>query len=289
MKRIVMLLIVCICMVTMGCSKNATTEKENTPSTMEQSETQELNTGTEEASSMQEDLGNTAEYVVTVNMVDDSREVKDENDILMLKITQNTPDVTIDGSAAAADNINDFYLDKKVSFATTAEKYAKDAKEYYAGLSKEERSDFHSYELGLQYSLKRADDQIISIVEDGYEYAGGAHPNAYRQAATFDTASGEQLTLDKIFNNVEEAKSFITDYLKKELKSDQYKDALFEDYEKDIPSILDENTWYLSEEGFVIISNEYIISPHSTGILEFTIPYDKFENLKDIYKPHTKN
>ncbi len=289
MKKSIMILVACICLGTTGCGKNSVTEKEVVPSTMEQTDTtDEVNTGTEEASSIQEDKGETAEYETSIDVVDYSREIKDEKGVLMLKVTQNSPDVTIDGSAAAADNINDFYLQEKDTFDALAEKYTNDAKEYYAGLTEEDRSNFHSYELGLEYSLKRADDKVISIVKDGYEYTGGAHPNAYRHAATFDTASGEQLTLDKIFNDADQAKSFITDYLREELKNEKYKDALFEDYEKDISSILDENTWYFSDEGFVVISNEYIISPHSTGILEFTIPYDKLENLNDMYRPHVK-
>lgn len=289
MKKNVMILVACICFGTAGCGTNATTEKAVSPTTeaavTQTDSTEEANTGTEEESSgIQVDKGDTAEYVTSIDMMDYSREIKDENGVLMLKVKQNSPDVTIDGSAPAADNINDFYLQEKETFDALAEEYAKDAKEYYASLSEEEQADFNSYELGLEYSPKRTDDQIISIVKDSYEYAGGAHPNAFREAATFDTASGEQLTLDKIFTDVDQAKSFITDYLTEELKNEKYKDALFDDYEKDIPSILDDNAWYLSEEGFVVISNEYIISPHSTGILEFTIPYDKLEGFPDLYK-----
>lgn len=286
MKKSVIILAACICLGTTGCGTNNTTEKAVTPTT--EAAVAQTDTTEEESSSIQMDKGDTAEYVTSIDMVDYSREIKDENGVLMLKVTQNSPDVTIDGSAAAADNINDFYLQEKDTFDALAEKYAKDAKEYYAGLSEKEQSDFHSYELGLKYSLKRADDQSISIVKDGYEYTGGAHPNAFRQAATFDTASGEQLTLDKIFDDVDQAKSFITDYLTEELKNEKYKDALFDDYEKDIPSILDDNTWYLSDEGFVVISNEYIISPHSTGILEFTIPYNELKSFSDLYRPSVK-
>ncbi|MEG1148321.1 MAG: RsiV family protein, partial [Niameybacter sp.] len=65
----------------------------------------------------------------------------------------------------------------------------------------------------------------------------------------------------------------------------EYKDYFFEDYQQHIKELLTENTWYLSDEGFVIISNEYIISPHVVGILEFTIPYDQFQYLKPEYRP----
>ena len=72
------------------------------------------------------------------------------------------------------------------------------------------------------------------------------------------------------------------------MKDEKYEGMFFDDYEKDVPTILDDNTWYLSDEGFVVICNEYIVSPHAAGIMEFTIPYGDFTELSDQYKPTTK-
>ena len=49
--------------------------------------------------------------------------------------------------------------------------------------------------------------------------------------------------------------------------------------------ILTEDTWYFSDQGLVIISNEYIITPHAVGILEFTIPYNELTFIKPCYLP----
>ena len=292
-KKSVMLLTVCICLGIVGCGNNVTTDGAATAQKKTEAVTTEAASaeGTEaeseeETSSVQLDQGESAEYVTSIDMVDYSRDVKDDNGVIMLKVTQNCPDITIDGSAAAADNVNDFYLKEKEAFDATVEKYTQMAKDDYAGRSEEEKANFHAYELGLEYTLKRSDDLCISIVKDSYEYTGGAHPNAFREAAVFDTATGEQLTLDDIFEDVDKTKTFFVDYLTEELKDKKYADTLFEDYEKDIPDILtDDNTWYLSKEGYVIICNEYIISPHSSGIMEFTIPYDKVDGFSDMYRP----
>lgn len=243
---------------------------------------------TEEESSMQVDNGEEAQYKVTIDMQENSREIKNDEDTVMVKVTQSFPEVTIDGSAAAADNINDYYSKDVATFESWAEEIAQMAEEDYGMRSEEEQKNWNPYEVSKEHSAVRADDQCISIVSDSFDYTGGAHPNGGRQAANFDTASGELLTFDAVFTDVDQAKEFITEYLLKEMKDEKYEGTFFDDYEKDVPTILDDNTWYLSEDGFVVICNEYIVSPHSSGILEFTIPYEDFKELSDQYKPTVK-
>ena len=243
---------------------------------------------TEEESSVQIDNGEEAEYEVTIDMQEDTQEITNDDDVVMLKVTQSFPDVTIDGSAAAADNINDYYTKEKESFEALINETKEIAEEDYGMRSEEEQKNWNPYELATEYSVVRSDDQCISIVNDSYNYTGGAHPNGGRLAANFDTASGELLTFEDLFSDVDKAKEFVTDYLLNEMKDEKYEGMFFDDYEKDVPTILDDNTWYLSDEGFVVICNEYIVSPHAAGIMEFTIPYGDFTELSDQYKPTTK-
>lgn len=305
MKKRVMVLAACICLGIVGCGTNvttdgaaATTQEKTETVTTDEVMTEETETKTkEETSSIQLDEGESAEFVTSIDMVDYSRDIKTDDGVLLLIVTQNCPDVTIDGSAAAADNINNFYLMEKETFDAAVEKYVQTLKDSYAELSEEDKAEYNEYVSGLdedslekaglslEYSLKRADDQCISIVKDSFDYTSGK--NAFREAAVFDTATGEQLTFDSIFEDADKARSFITDYLTKILKK-KYRDTLYEDYEKDISGILDENTWYLSKGGFVIICNEDIISPYSTEITEFTIPFGKLEEFSDLYRPGVK-
>ena len=126
-------------------------------------------------------------------------------------------------------------------------------------------------------------EESISLIRDYYEYTGGAHPNSTRYAENFSTLTGEILTLKDITKNEAEAKKAINAVILKQTQIAEYKDYLFKGYEKDIPQILTDNTWYFSDEGLVIICNEYIIGPHALGILEFTIPYKEATFLKDNY------
>ena len=290
-KKIILFLVAIACLSLSACGKENAAQMQTSAA----SEASEVSTETEETSTeestMQIDNGEDSEYDVTIDMKDDSEEIKNEEGVFLLRVTESFPDVTIDGSAAAADNINDFYAKEKESFEASIEETKQMAEEDYKFRMEDNPDswkDENAYEMGTSYEVKRSDDQCISIVNDTYSSTGGAHPNSARFAATFDTASGEKLTLDNLFQDAEKAKSFINDYLLKEMKDKEEEGMFFDDYEKDVPSILDDNTWYLSKEGFVVICNEYIVSPHAAGIMEYTIPYSEFSNFSELYKPAAK-
>ncbi|MDD2973403.1 MAG: DUF3298 and DUF4163 domain-containing protein [Lachnospiraceae bacterium] len=292
---LICLTVACICLAACGKKDTGNTQTTETTeaATVTTPETETAEAGTEEASteeesSVQLDNGESAQYQVNIDMKDASQDITNKDGAVMVKVTESFPEVTIDGSAAAADNINDYYATEKKNFEALIEETKGSAEEDYDQRSAEEQKNWNGYEMSTQYSVARADDQCISIVNDGFDYTGGAHPNSYRSAATFDTASGERLSFEDIFTDVDKAKEFITDYLLTEMKDEKYKGQFFEDYEKDVPSILDDNTWYLSKDGFMVICNEYNVSPHSSGIMEFTIPYADFPLLSDSYKPVVK-
>ncbi len=89
-----------------------------------------------------------------------------------------------------------------------------------------------------------------------------------------------RLTLKDITKDECKAREVIHAYILKAVQKEAYKDYLSEDYEAHIKDILTEDTWYFSDQGLVIISNEYIITPHAVGILEFTIPYNELTFIK---------
>lgn len=211
--------------------------------------------------------------------------LKDENGIPMLQVEGNSPVVTIEGNKKATKRINKFYENKRKAFETQQAINFKQAKEDYARRSKEEKSYWGGYALGMQYTPERLDEKVISLVENRYEYTGGAHPNSLRYAQNFNVSTGGKLTLKDITTDEKAAISFINDEILKQTKENQYKDYFFPGYENNIKDILTEDTWYFSDQGIVVISNEYIISPHAVGILEFIIPYEGFPYLRSEYVP----
>ena len=214
--------------------------------------------------------------------------LKDKNGVPMLQVQGNIPVITIGGNQKATKKMNDFYQNKKKAFEVQQAIDFKQAQEDYKGRSEEERAYWEGYGLGMSYMPERLDEKVISLVENNDEYTGGAHPNNWRYAQNFDPNTGRRLTLKDITTDEKAAITFINQELLKQTNKYEYKEYFFEGYEKNIKDILTEDTWYLSDNGFVVISNEYIISPHAVGILEFTIPYEVFPYLKKEYRPLSK-
>ena len=203
------------------------------------------------------------------------KELKNKEGIPMLQVQGNSPIVTIENNKKATKRINNLFENKKKAFEVQEAIDFKQAQSDYVQRTEEEKKYWNGYGLGLSYIPKRMVEKVISFVEDQHEYTGGAHPNSLSYAETFDTKTGQLLTLKDITTNEKEARNFINEQILKQTKDAQYKDYFFEGYEKDIKDILTDQTWYLSDKGIVVICNEYIISPHAVGILEFTIPYER--------------
>lgn len=221
--------------------------------------------------------------LIRIQYKDLNEAIKDNKGTALLQVEGNTPTVMINNNKKASTKINSFYKTKLKDFQQDIRDYTQMARKDYDRRNEELKKSWHAYSLGTQYTTRRIDNCIISVIQNDYEYTGGAHPNATRFAQTFSTVTGKRLTLKDIATDVEEAIKGINDYILQETKKEDYKGYFFEDYKKHIKDILTEDTWYFSDEGLVIISNEYIISPHSTGILEFTIPYSELSFIKPEY------
>lgn len=221
---------------------------------------------------------------ISVKFEDRSREERDKNGNLILTVTSNIPVVTISGNEEASQKINAYYLESQKKQEEKIKEYIDYATDHFTLLNTDQVKYWNGYGLGDIYSSKRVDQAVISIVDDTYEYAGGAHPNTTRTAQNFDTQSGNLLTLKDVLTDEEKGREFINEYLLKKMKESEDKVGFFEDYENYVKDILTDQTWYFSDEGFVVISNVYIVSPYAAGIQEYVIPYSEFPYLAEKYQ-----
>jgi len=213
-------------------------------------------------------------------------ELKNERNVVLLRTSSSTISVTIPGNQEAEDAVNAFFADREASWKDTVLEYRDMAKEDLAMFEEQEMADgWHGYEMGKTYTVMRADEQMISIVEDSYEYTGGAHPNSVRVAYNFDTKTGQRMGLKDVASDLDEIRTESTRYLGEMLPQSEYAGELFEDYASHLDDILTDGTWYTDEAGFHIICNEYIITPHSSGILDFVLPYGEVDVVRSDYIP----
>lgn len=112
--------------------------------------------------------------------------------------------------------------------------------------------------------------EIISVAITSYTNTGGAHGALNISLLNFKTATGEQVKNNQLFNDIEAFKTLAKPY---------FKDATI-----DKSLILDSKEFILpanigySEDGIVLLYNTYEIAPYSTGIIEFTIPFEDVES-----------
>ncbi len=134
--------------------------------------------------------------------------------------------------------------------------------------------------------LRRADSVALSMVEQCYEYTGGAHGYNYFNCVTFDSQTGEILELEDVIKDV----NALPEILGKEL-TEKYPDLGFfsnplsdalDDYinsENPLYQELLKFTWTLDYEGVTFYFGSYEIASYADGVQQATIYYSEYPEL----------
>lgn len=150
--------------------------------------------------------------------------------------------------------------------------------------------EFYGYSLYQTVSVARSDERVVSLLDDTYQYTGGAHGTAYREGVNFDSQSGKQLAFKDIFSDYEnfkeEASERIIYYLK-----ENYGEELFDDYIETVEGMWQDDMepeWYLDGSGIAIVLQEYSVGPYVIGTPEIHLSYSEFKHyIKEAYLPGT--
>lgn len=205
----------------------------------------------------------------------------------------NYPVVEIAGNPEAAELINASIMETVEAFGSGSiiRDYAKDdyafTIENYG--SDEGYADFYPYTDEIDYSVARADSDVISLVISVYSYSGGAHGNFVAYAENYDPNTGANFAFSDLSDDAELFRINTLQYNQKTAATEEYAERLFTTdsiTNGELENVLyAEDEWYFSEEGLVFISNPYELGPWSSGTIEFTIPYDELPELgmKEIY------
>lgn len=113
--------------------------------------------------------------------------------------------------------------------------------------------------------------EIISIAITSYVNTGGAHGILNITILNFNAETGNSLKNTDLIKDQEAFKTISEKHFKKTTKN---KDLLLDYDSFEMPA----NMGY-SKEGIVLLYNTYEVAPYSTGIIQFTIP---FEEVKDV-------
>lgn len=194
-------------------------------------------------------------------------------------------DVTVEGDeyGKLKRNIENWSLERSEGLRSLYTSF-----EESANAAAEESDGFYGYSLYQTVTIARADEAIVSLLDDTHQYMGENDILFYREGINFDSVSGKKLKLSDLFYDyaafAEDAKERIVYELR-----EAYEEELFDNYITVIEEAwMDESEpeWYMDASSIVIVLQENTVGPQTMGTPEIHLPYAEFATyMKEEYFP----
>jgi len=113
---------------------------------------------------------------------------------------------------------------------------------------------------------------VVSFALTSYRNTGGAHGNLVISFLNFNSQTGEKILNDTLFSDLNTFKILAEPYYKKEIENKEVFSNNLENFK------LSKNIGF-NDEGVILLYNQYEIAPYSTGIIEFTVPFESVSEL----------
>lgn len=243
----------------------------------------DIGTETEITDGNEEITVSSVETSVHITMETEEKKLTTEDGKTYLTLKCTYPVVSIEGNDTAAESIN-------ADIQSNIDLYYME-KDYYEDL-KADAAHWHggtNYNRTLFYSVKRADDKVISFTVYEGEYTFGLHPQSFEIGVNYDTETGNPITFESLSEDPDAFRAATLAYNKELAATDSYERRMFtQDYITNgtLESVLYEgDVWYLSTYGLSFMSNPYMLGSYVAGTIEFIIPYNALADmgLKDVY------
>jgi hypothetical protein len=130
----------------------------------------------------------------------------------------------------------------------------------------------------FDYSVKRNDNGILSIVMNERINAGNQKGMNVQSAMNIDTISGKFYKLQDFFSEKADYTATISDEIKRQMKQKGLDKKLLSDFKQ----IKSDEDFYITDSKIIIFFQQYEYFPYECGITEFEIP---LRSLDGILKP----
>ena len=198
-----------------------------------------------------------------------SKKVKFKNNII--EVDMDIPLISELKDKEVELKVNKLIENKAMNFKKSIENMAKE--------SKKESNLTNNYEAILKFNTPFNKGNVLSITLCFYEYTGGAHGFGYNESLNRDLNTGEEIYLKDLFDDKEDYKSIINDFIREDMTKNSNK--YFQNIVMDFCGIGEKQSYYIEDNNIVIYFNPYEIAPYSEGIKEFKIPLKSFKyNVK---------
>lgn len=158
--------------------------------------------------------------------------------------------------------------------------YKKQVEEAISGEDPSINADFLNYvgNLSLKWSfeISRNDSKVISIKNVSTGSLGGVSWDNIK-GYSFDVSTGELINeIKNITDNEQELTKFVDSNIENYFKSNKQKLSLYNEYKAANEGKIEENNWYLSNDGLTVCYEKYKISPFT---FEYTVPYSEINSM----------
>ncbi|MBQ4529458.1 MAG: hypothetical protein IJA36_02440 [Lachnospiraceae bacterium] len=292
-KSIIALLIALSCFTT-ACSTNADNQKtDNTANpTTEASEANRANT---EPTSLPTNTPEPTQFIpqepeISMDTLSDT--VSGTDGVEAYTYLYTYPNITIPGNEAATKLITTDQELKKQTFSDTVKNNIAGAKEYYESVIASNYI-YEFYGAGydkVEYELSYSTKERISFKITNSAYSiGGYHASSQINGVTYDAITGEILDIDELFEEEENAVDTMKDMVLNQCLKEGYITSDTEGTDEIITTIVEENNWFLAEDGIHFIANEYVLTG-AGEYKEFVFSYGELPQLKqtDITENNAK-
>ncbi len=140
--------------------------------------------------------------------------------------------------------------------------------------TKQENDNVDEKLCGIQQhiSQKRADEKVLSMEVNQYEFHGGTHGQTTIIGLTFDTKTGKELRQSDIIMNQNQFERIASEFLITEAEK-MLGEAIFPEYKETIREQMPHLSWMLTDYGMQVVFQEYDIAPYAAGPIRIEIPY----------------
>lgn len=147
----------------------------------------------------------------------------------------------------------------------------------------------YTYEVSENAYVRRADENIISVMYRKWECWGNAHVDRYLWGVNIDPVTGENISLEDVVTNINKIPSMVSEYI---LKYNQQSDTTFYvDIEQYVREHLGELKWNMDYSGLNIYFDAYELDSYADGDFCVVIPFadepnlfvEKYKDVPDCY------
>lgn len=145
-------------------------------------------------------------------------------------------------------------------------------------MEEEENEYFNGYKDDSKMYVQRADDVIVSVKENAYQYTGGAHPMYAMSGLNIDPVTGEQLFITDVVTDFSKLVNVLNDKL-----IEKYGEETFYSVPEELlcEYTPEQFSWTMGYQGITFYFSPYELAPYAAGTQVVTLWFNEAEEWID--------